>query len=139
MTATIEYKRRWALPKLTARQIVNLADEIQAERRARVIAEANALNLEGDEKRRVIGDVERDRLLAGDVLLWAFTARGTMRVIEESVKALGNGVKVDDLELDLAIDYQLAVRLLGVEPVEVKPQEESAETDPTSLRVPGGT
>lgn len=138
MTAHVEYKGHM-LPMLTGQQIVNLADEIQVERRRRVIEEAKAIGLEDEAKLRLIRQIDDERVKSADVVDWCLSAKGTYRVIEESVKAMGNGLKVAQFDLDMLKDWRVAMRLVGFEPPEVKEAPADAETDPISPPGPSGT
>ena len=125
----------WALPKLKARRIVELADEVHAERKAAVLADLNGAP--DDVRLRALRTLEENRGLAADVMRWAYTARGTVRVVEESLKLLGAGT-IDDLGLDLTRDNRLAVQLLGMELPEIA-KAADPDADPTTVPPRGGT
>ena len=137
MTTPVKYKQ-WELPKLSIGQIIALTDEVHFERRGSMLETAALMNWSDDAKRRLVLDLDRERGLAADVLRWAYTARGTVRIIEESLKLHGNGLKIDDLGLYLPDDLALALRLLGFEPP-TEPAKADESGDPTAVPPRGGT
>ncbi len=136
MTTAVEYVKPDGtfvdLPRLRVSQIVDLADEV---RRGK-IQTITEMNLDDASRVDAITDLDQRGGLAGDVLMWAYTARGTVRIIEESLKLLDNGTKIDDLALDLSRDVRLAVKLLGFELAE-KVEKQVAESDPTAAALSG--
>ncbi len=140
MSAPVLYKsptgKIWELPKLRAGTIIDLTDEVYALRRTEVLASLADSN---DEARAAaLRQLDRERGLAADVARWACTARGTVRIIEESLKLLGDGHGIDDLGLDLTRDYGIALALLGF--VSAPPTDEvAAGADPTQAQAPAST
>ena len=141
MTATVDYTtasgKVYKLPHLRCGQICDLADELHRHRRDFILAGAAVSQMADAEKRRLVLDFEEQPALAAQVLRWAFTARGTQRIIEESLKLFGNGLTIDELGVDLTRDYRIAVDLLGFRPSEIvdtsaAPNGETGEdADPT--------
>ncbi len=132
------------LPKLTVQQIIDLVDEI----RDRKIEEIRATVGDDADRLSAIQALDEGSLMAAGTMRWANTARGTIRIVEESLKLYNNGLmapgqkplEVDDLGLDLVADVRLALLLLGFKEARAIVSEDAAEdSDPTSQALPSGT
>ncbi len=148
MTAPVQHQvgdRTFELPVLEAGQIIDLADEVRSIQLARIMA----LPIDDAAKAERIEQLDERSGAALDVLNWAYRAKGTVRVIEESLKLLdGDAPTIEDLELDLSRDHDLAARLLGFseyEKIKARAIERAAAAeagaDPTSSKptAPDGT
>ncbi len=150
MTTPVTYSnngRTIELPKLRVGQILLLCEEIRDRRIADIVATLDS----PAEQLDAIRELDRSSGLALEVIPWSYTVRGTVRVIEESLKQLDDGTTIDDLDLDLARDDRVAAQLLGfsaVDEINAKAKakvaaeaasSESEDADPTGRPMPSGT